>query len=100
MFVRLAIVFAASIWLPGIAAAQDAPPPARIGNIYNGTAHQPTAGGVHAAEQADGIATPGPERQAHDKALENQGQKIQQNGAQTLAPAESLACSTVPATCR
>ena len=46
------------------AAAQT--PPARIGNVYDGTAHQPTPGAVQPNEQAAGVAPPPAQQKKED----------------------------------
>lgn len=68
--------------LPFPAAAQ--PPPSRIGNIWDGLAHQPTQGEVSAAEQDAGVKPGG----AHEQQINNQlwdldRQLLQSEGAST-----------------
>ena len=97
---RFAIALFASFTMAGAAAAQDSGPPARIGNVYNGTAHEPNPGVVHSEEKAAGVApSPGAVKQ-DNKAVEQLDKNVQNNGANSVGPAKSLVCSTVPATCR
>ena len=97
---RFAIALFASLSMAGAAAAQDSSPPARIGNVYNGTAHEPDPGVVHSQEKAAGVALPPGAVKQDNKAVEQLDKNIQNNGAASVGPAKSLACSTVPATCR
>ncbi len=100
MLVRLTIVLLASIAVAGVAAAQNNAPPSRIGNVYDGTAHQPNPGAVQSGEAAAGIAPSPSATRANNNAVRQLNKQIQSNGAQSAAPAKSLACSTVPATCQ
>lgn len=79
--------------------AQDNAPPARNGDIYNGTAHEPNAGVVTLQEKAAGVALPPAQNRAANNRVEQLDKNIQQ-GPNTVGAAKSLACSTVPATCR
>jgi hypothetical protein len=55
-FMRHAVALLASVTLllPAASGAQTA----RNGNIYNGTAHEPSPGPVHSDEKAAGVALP------------------------------------------
>ena len=63
------------------AAAQT--PPARIGNVYDGTAHQPTPGVVHQNEHAAGVAPP-PAQQKRE------ADTVRQIDRQLLGPKDNL----------
>lgn len=100
MLIRFAAFCLTSVLMVGSAAAQDNSPPARIGNVYNGTAHEPNAGAVRADESAAGVAPSPSAARADNKAVQQLDHQVQSNGAQSLAPAKSLACTTVPASCQ
>ena len=100
MFVRSATVFLTLVLATGTAAAQGNAPPSRIGNVYNGTAHEPNPATVQGNESAAGVAAPSSQQKANDKSLQNLNRQIQTNGEQTINKDKSLACSTVPASCR
>ena len=69
------------------AAAQT--PPARIGNVYDGTAHQPNPGAVRAGEQAAGVAAPPAQQKKEDDT-------IRQLDKQLLGPKDNLGNPQAP----
>ena len=95
MLVRLATLSAAIAFVSSVALAQNAPP-ARNGNVYNGMNPQATVN----QEKAAGVALPPDRSKEVTKRTEQLDKNIQDNGANTVGPAKSLACSTVPATCQ
>ncbi len=100
MQIRLATLSLAVALAASGAWAQDNLPPARNGNIYDGTAHEPNPNSVTAQEKAAGVALPPAKSRAVTNHVEQLDKSIQENGANTVGPAKSLACSTVPATCK
>jgi hypothetical protein len=65
-----AAVLVCAIPFAGIAIAQSpGDPPARIANEWDGRDHQPTRGGVRAAEQAQGTALSARQGQVEDQDL-------------------------------
>ena len=100
MHLRLTALSLAAAFVATTALAQDNAPPARNGDIYNGTAHEPNAGVVTQQEKAAGIGLPPAQSRAANNRVEQLDKNIQDNGANTVGPAKSLACTTVPATCK
>ncbi len=80
----------------GVAQAQDAPP-ARNGNVYDNTAHEPDAGATTSREKASGVA-PSPQRQqSENNTVEQLDQQILQRaqtgtGAAAGCSADRKAC--------
>ena len=74
--------------------AQDAAP-ARNANVYDGTAHQPTAGGVQAQERAAGVAPA--QGQQLDNTVEQLNAQVQNNAKD--AGAKAAACAANPSNC-
>jgi hypothetical protein len=69
------------------AVAQDQPPPARNGNIWDNRAHQPDQGSVRANESRAGIALPELQARSEDQELQQLGQTLiekARRGAQDL----------------
>ncbi len=50
--------------------------PARNGNVYNGTAHQPAPGPVHGNESAAGVALPQQQEQQRNKEVETLNKQL------------------------
>ncbi len=100
MYIRLAVLSLAVALGTSGASAQNNAPPARNADIYNGTDHEPNAGTVTSQEKAAGVALPPAQNRAANGQVEQLDKNIQNNGSSTVGPAKSLACSTVPATCR
>ena len=71
---------------PPVALAQDATPPPQIGNTYDGTHHQPTAGAVGQAEDSSGVSTPGAQQQ-QTSVVESLDKLVQQNAQQSTGAA-------------
>ncbi len=101
MIVRFAALLLSLMLMAGTAAAQDNKPPARIGNVYDGTAHEPNPGAVRAGESAAGVLPPASVSKGENKTIEQLNKQLQRNSAPSnAAPAESLACRTSPAACK
>ncbi|HKM62741.1 MAG TPA: hypothetical protein VJY39_09650 [Acidisphaera sp.] len=64
-----ALVAIALLALPSVASAQGVVS-AREGNIWNGTAHEPSALSVHSAERAAGVAEPPAQAQQQTRTVE------------------------------
>lgn len=101
MIVRFAALSLSLMLIAGTAAAQDNKPPARIGNIYDGTAHEPSPGAVRAGESAAGVLPPASVAKGENSAIQQLDKQVQRNSTPSnAAPAESLACRTSPAACK
>ena len=86
--------------MAGAAAAQDAAPPGRIGNVYNGTSHEPNPGAVHSNESAAGVAPSPSVTKNLDNSVQQLDKQVQTNSQPgNAAPAESLACKTTASAC-
>ena len=86
MQIRLAMLSLAVALATSGAWAQDNPPPARNGNVYDGTAHEPNAGSVTTQEKAAGVALPPAQSKAATDHVEQLDKSIQDNGASTVGP--------------
>lgn len=97
MHAMVAFAVAATLLLPVLAHAQQDQPQARVGNIWNNQAHQPTQDEVSQQEKAAGVAPrPGQQRQTADELQELDRQVMQRalqgkddgvlNGSAALRP--------------
>ena len=64
-------------------------PPARIGNVYDGTAHEPNPAAVHQSESAAGVAAPPAEQKKEEDT-------VQQIDKQLLGPKDNLSNPQAP----
>lgn len=78
------------------AVAQDAAP-ARNANVYDGTAHQPSAGGVQSQEKAAGVAPAPAQQRQLDDSVEQLGAQVQGNASD--AGRKAAACAANPSNC-
>lgn len=100
MTIKFAAVSLSVMLMAGAAAAQDAAPPGRIGNIYNGTAHEPNPGAVHSDESAAGVETSPAVTKNLNNSVQQLDKQVQSNSQPAnAAPAESLACKTTASAC-
>lgn len=77
--------------LGGSAVAQDVPPPpappARNGNVFDSTAHEPNAGATTAQERASGVAPTQQQQQSESNQVEQLDRQIEQRAQQPTGAA-------------
>ncbi len=83
-----AVVVAAS--LAGASALADTPP-ARIGNVWHGLAHEPVPASVTSQEQAAGISLPAQRDKAETEEVETLCERLLRDEGLATAPARTLA---------
>ncbi len=90
------MLFAAALMTLGAASAsaQQSGGPAQNGNVYDGTAHEPSAGAVQAQEKNAGVAPPPAQQQKLNNDVEALGHAAQQNAAGADAKAACAVAKT------
>ncbi len=68
--------YASSLLAGLLLAVPAAAQPARNGNVYNGTAHEPAPGPVHGNESAAGVALPPQKAQQQNNELESLNKQL------------------------
>lgn len=76
--VRMSVCAAFALVLAAGAAQAQGAPPTRNGNVYDGTAHEPSAPSVAGAERAEGVAPSEQRQKQEDREIEQLNRELQQ----------------------